>query len=112
MNKQQIHNREVVWKVFGRILCPLDSLFHDRHLTLRAVRGIWQCYLVICALMADYFENIHLHSIKQPDCPECNAPESLFGAGNSLSWQLRGYQLYFQSVTAAHDPGPVNGHCI
>jgi len=60
-----------------------------------------QCYPVICAWMADYFENIHLHSIKQPHCPVCEAPKSSFGEGNSSSWQLRAYQLYFQKMILA-----------
>jgi len=64
-----------------------------------------QCYPVICAWMADYFENIHLHSIKQPHCPVCEVPKSLFGEGNSLSWQLGDYGLYFQKMILAtqHD---------
>jgi len=51
--------------------------------------------------MADYFENIHLHSIKQPNRPECEAPKSSFGEGNSLSWQLRDYWLFFQKMILA-----------
>jgi hypothetical protein len=62
---------------------------------------LWQCYPVICAWTADYFENIHLHSIKQPHCPVCEAPKSSFGERNSLSWQLRDYQLYFQKMILA-----------
>jgi len=52
-----------------------------------------QCYHVICAWTADYFENIHLHSIKQPYYPACEAPKLLFGEGNSLLWQLKDYRL-------------------
>ena len=59
------------------------------------------CYPVICAWTADYFENIHLHSITQPHCPECEAPKLSFGEGNSLSWQLRDYRLYFQKMILA-----------
>jgi hypothetical protein len=57
-----------------------------------------QWYPIICAWTADYFENIHLHSIKQPHCPVCEAPKSSFGEGNSSSWQLRDYRLYFQKM--------------
>ena len=62
---------------------------------------MWQCYPVICAWTADYFENIHLHSIKQPHCPVFEAPRSSFGEGNSSSWQLRDYLLYFQKMILA-----------
>jgi len=62
-----------------------------------------QCYPVICAWTAEYSENVHMHSIKQPNCPGCEEPKSSFGEGNSLSWQLRDYGLYFQRmIRAAH----------
>jgi len=48
--------------------------------------------------MAHYFENIHLHSIKQPHCPAGKAPKSSFGEGNSSPWRLRDYRLYFQKM--------------
>jgi len=38
---------------------------------------------------------------KQPHCPVCEAPKSPCGAGNSSSWQLRDYQLYFQNMILA-----------
>jgi len=57
-----------------------------------------QCFPVICASKADYFENIHFHSIKQHDCPMCKALKSAFGEGNSLSCQLRDYRLYLQKM--------------
>jgi hypothetical protein len=60
-----------------------------------------QCYPVISAWTADYFENIHLHLVKQPHCPVCKAPKSLFGEGNSSLWQLRDYRLYFQKIILA-----------
>ena len=62
---------------------------------------MWQCYPVICAWMADYFENIHLHSIKQPHCPVCEEPKLSFGEGNSSSWRLRDYRLYFKIMILA-----------
>jgi len=60
-----------------------------------------QCYPVICAWMADYLNNIHLHSTEQPHCAVCKAPKSWFGEGNSLLWQLRDYRLYFRKIILA-----------
>jgi len=57
-----------------------------------------QLYPGIWASTADYFENIHLHSIKQPHCALCKALKSLFAERNSLSWQLREYRRYFQRI--------------
>jgi len=59
---------------------------------------IRQCYPVNCALTADYLDNIHLHSVKQPHCPVCGEPKSSLGDGNSSSWQLRVNWLYFQKM--------------
>jgi len=63
---------------------------------------MWQCYPVICAWPADYFENTHLNSIKQPHYTVCEAPKLSFGEGNSLPWQLRYCQLYFQKMILAN----------
>jgi hypothetical protein len=98
VKEQQIHNREVLRNVFELIFCPLDTLFNTGKLMLCADSRMRQCYPVICAWMADYFENIPLHSIKQSHCPVCEAPKLSFGEWNSLSWQLRDYWLYFQKM--------------
>jgi len=79
----------------------LDTLFNSGKLMLCADDRMRQCYPVICAWMADYFENIHLHSIKQPHCPVCEGPKWSLGEGNSLWWQLRDDRLYFQKMTLA-----------
>jgi len=73
-------------------------LVNPGKLMLCADGRMWQCYPVICAWMADYCENIHLDSIKQPHCPECEAAKLSFGEGNSSSWQLSEYRLYFQKM--------------
>jgi hypothetical protein len=96
MKEQQIDNREVLSKVFELILRPLDALCNTGKLMLCVDGRMRQCYPVICAWTADYCENINLHSIKQPHCAVCEAPKSSFGEGNSSSWQLRDYRLYFQ----------------
>jgi len=59
---------------------------------------MWQCYLIICAWKASYFQNSHFHSIKQPHCRMYPAPISSFGEVNSLLWQLGNYRLYFQMM--------------
>ena len=93
VKEQQIHNREVLTTVFDLIFCPLDTHLNTGKHMLCADGRMWQCYPVICAWTADYFENIHLHSITQPHCPVCEAPKSSLGEGNSSSWQLRDYRL-------------------
>jgi hypothetical protein len=60
-----------------------------------------QCFPVICAWTADYFKNIHLHSITQPHCPVCEALKLSFGARNSSLCQLTDYRLYFQKMILA-----------
>ena len=101
LKEQQIHNREVLTKVFKLIFRPLDALFNSGKLMLCADGRMRQCYPVICAWTADYFENIHLHLNKQHHCPVCEAPKSSFGEANSSSWQLRDYRLYFQKMILA-----------
>jgi len=101
VKEQQMHKREVLRKVFELIFLPLHGLFKTGKLMLCADGQMQQCYLVIYAWTADYFENIYLHSIKQPHCPVCDAPKSSFGDGNSSLWQLRDYQLYFQKMILA-----------
>jgi hypothetical protein len=61
LKEQQIHNREVIRKVYELIFCPLNALFNTGKLMLCAHGRMRQCYPVICAWPADYFENMHLH---------------------------------------------------
>jgi len=61
MKEPQIHPGEVLWKVFELIYRPLNMFFNTGKLMLCADGRMWQCYPVICALMAEYFENIQLH---------------------------------------------------
>jgi len=93
VKEQQIHYQEVLRKVFEHIFLPPNPLFNAGKLTLSADGQMRQCFPVICAWMADYFENIHLDPFKQPHCPVWEAPQSSFGQGNSLSWQLRDWAI-------------------
>jgi hypothetical protein len=61
MKEEQIHNREVLRKVFHHIFCYLDTHLNTGKLLLCADRRIRQWYSVFCALIADYFKNIHLN---------------------------------------------------
>jgi len=101
MKEQQIHNREVLRKVFELIICPLNALFNGGRLVLCADCRMQQCYPVICAFTADYFKIIHLHSTKRPHCPGCNAPKSSFGASNASLSQFAVDRLYFQKMILA-----------
>jgi len=98
VKEPHIHNREVPRKVFELIFRPLDAVFNSGKLVLCADGRKRQCYPVICAWTADYFENIHLHSFNQPHCPVCEAPKLSFAEGKSSVWQLRDYRLYFQKI--------------
>jgi len=75
MKVKEMHNQEVLRKVFERIFCALDALFNTGKLMLCADGRMWHCYPVTCAWTADYFENSHLPSIEQPQCPVCEAPQ-------------------------------------
>ena len=101
MKERKIHNRNVLRKVFDPIVRLLDMLVNTVKPVLCAYGRMQQCYPVICARTPDYFKNIHLHSIKQPHCPLCEAPKSSFGEGNSSSWQLRDNWLYFEQMIPA-----------
>jgi hypothetical protein len=98
VKEQQIQNREVLRKNIEIIFRHLDELFNTGKRMVCADGQMWQCYPVICAWTADYFENIDLHSIKQRHCHVCEEPKSSFGEGNSLSSQLRDTQLYFPTM--------------
>jgi len=74
------------------------SFFNTAQLMLSVDGRMRQCHPVICAWTADYFENIHLHSVKQPHCPVCEAPKFLFGEWNSSLWQLRDNRQYCQKM--------------
>jgi len=99
--ERQIHNWEVLRKVFVLIVLPLDALSNTGKLMLSADRRMRQWHPVICAWMAEYFGNIRLQWIKPPHWPMCEAPKSSFGEVNSLSWQLRDYWLYFHKMILA-----------
>jgi hypothetical protein len=87
--------------VFELIFRTLDTLFNTGRPMLSVDDWMWQYYPVICAWMADQFENIHLQYIKQPHSPVCNALKSSFEEWNSLSWQLRDHRLYIQKMIHA-----------
>jgi len=85
LKERQIHNWEVLRKVFMLMFRPLDTLFNTRMHMHCADSWMPQCYHVIYVWTADYFKNIHLHSEKQPHNFVCKAQQSLFGEGNSMS---------------------------
>jgi hypothetical protein len=60
-----------------------------------------QCFPIICAWTANYFENIHLHAITQPGCRMCEAPKSSFGEDKQCAWPHCDYQLYFRKLIQA-----------
>jgi len=101
LKEKQIHNWDVLRKVFKLIFRPLNVRFNTGKLMLCVDGRMWPCYPVICARMADYFEHITLYSIKHPHCPVCKAPKLSCGEGNSSSSQLRDYRLYFQKMIRA-----------
>jgi len=98
VKEQQIHNWEVLRKVFELIFRTLDALINTGKLMLCVDSRMRQFHPVICASTADYFENIHLHSINQTYCPVYETPKLSFREVNSSSWQLRHYQLNFQKM--------------
>jgi len=63
----EIHNQEVLRKVFDLISRPFDVLVNTGKLLLCADGRMQQSAPVICTWTADYFEHIHLNSIKQPN---------------------------------------------
>jgi hypothetical protein len=93
MKEQQSHIQEGGRKLFEHIVHPFDALLNTGKLMLCLDGQMRQWHPDICAWTADYFENIHLHSIKQPHYLVCIAPKSAFGEENSSSSQLGDYGL-------------------
>ena len=58
MKEQQIHNREVLRKVFEITFHSLDALFNTGKLMLCADGRMRQCDPVICAWMVNYIETV------------------------------------------------------
>jgi hypothetical protein len=86
IKKQQEYNWEVLRQVFEIIFHPFDAVFEKGKPMLCAYGKMSQFFPIICAWTANYFENIHLHAIKQPGCLVCEALKSLFGEGNQSTW--------------------------
>jgi len=101
MQRRKVHNLEVWRKVFERIFCRLKVHLNTGKVMLCANGWMLQCYPVICAWTADYFEIIHLHSIKQPICSVRKALKLSFGDWNSSSLNVRDYRLYSQKMILA-----------
>jgi len=95
VNEHQVHIQDGLEMVFEHIFHSFDVHFHTAKLLLGTDNRNGQCYHAISAWMADYFEKIHLHSLKQPYNPVCKTLKSSFGEEKSLLWQLRDYWRYF-----------------
>ena len=93
-----MHNRDVPRKGLRAYSMSSRQAFNTGKLMLCAHCQMWQYCPVSCAWTDGYFENIHLHSIKQPHCPVCKASKQSFGEQNSSSWQLSDYRLFLQNL--------------
>jgi len=101
VREQQIHNQEVLRKVFELIFDPLDALFNTGKLMLCGDGRMRQCYPVISAWTADYFENMHLHSIKQPhSSAKCNSVRKPYTNLSDTPVALARASKYFQMLPA------------
>jgi len=85
MKEQQLHNQEVIRKLFEFIFPTLDAHFNTGKLRRCGDSHMRLSDPVIGAWTADYFENIHFHSNNQPHCALWEAPKSSFGEANTLS---------------------------
>ena len=106
--EQQAHNREILRRCFECIFRPLDAIQEHGKAMVCADGRIRLCFPMICAWIADYFENVNLHSIQSGTCPVCEAPKSSFGSLSATSHQPRDYAEYFERLTEATDPGADN----
>jgi hypothetical protein len=64
VNQSEIYNQKVLRNVLDIIHSPLVAPLNSGKIMLSAAGQIHQCVSVNLALTANYFENIHLHSIK------------------------------------------------
>jgi len=79
IEQQREQNRAVIRDVFHEIFRPLDAA-SQHGVDLLCPDGFTRrCYPKICTWVADYFENVFLHSIAYSRCPKCEAPESIYG---------------------------------
>jgi len=98
MKERQIQNRESLRMVFELTFRPLDTLFNTGMLMLCVDNQKRQCPPVIYPWTADYIEIIHFHSINQHHWLLCNAKTPRVGEGNSSSWLLTDYRLFFDKM--------------
>jgi DNA-directed RNA polymerase subunit N (RpoN/RPB10)/oligoribonuclease (3'-5' exoribonuclease) len=70
---------------------------------------IRRCFPVICAWIADYVENVNLHSIRSGFCPVCEAPKSSLGNRFCGKHASRDYSDYSERLEEAYDSVLVNG---
>ena len=98
---KRIHDQEDVRYVFELIFHPLDVLINNGKLMLSADGQLQQCLTAMSEWMAAYIDDSRLYSIKQQHSLVCEALKLSLGEGNSLSRQLRQYQLYFQKMILA-----------
>jgi hypothetical protein len=96
--EQQIYKWEVFGKFLESIFRSQDRLFNDGKLMLCEDSGMHQWYSVICACMADYFENDQINTIKQHYGLILEAPKSSVWAESSLSLQLKDHWLHFKKM--------------
>ena len=105
--EQQAHNREILRRCFERIFRPLDAIQEHGKGMICADGRTRLCFPMIrvCAWIADYVENVNLHSIQSGACPVCEAPKSSFGNLHATPHLSRDYADYFERLTEATDPG-------
>ena len=61
------------------------------------------CFPRICSWIADYFENVNLHSIKSGFCAVCEEHPDTFGTFQSRQPVFRDYKEYFERLIDSTD---------
>ena len=101
--EQQDHNREILRRCLETIFRPLEEIQECGKTVICADGRRRLCFPMLCAWIADYFENVNLHSLKSGACPVCEAPKSSYSNPPS-HYLLRDFEDYFGRLIEATDP--------
>jgi len=103
LRDQQDNNREILRCCFEIILRPLNDVQKHGKLMICPDGRMRLCFPIVCGWVADYAENVTLHSIRNHWCPVCEAPKASHGDPKSSSYLRRNYTEYFEQLTVATD---------
>jgi hypothetical protein len=93
-DRQQDYNRELLRRCFEILFRPLEDIQQAGKDIICPDGQFRRCFPMICSWIADYFENVNLHSIQSGFCPVCEAPKASLGERFGRIYSPRDYSSY------------------